>query len=695
MINQGLKFCALGLRNGVPILLVVAVLSGCRGESIDDQDEPRFPLTENPDTFIEFLNASPGQPRSGVPAGEVDNVNDFPEAYYNTIDPQGTRDSFEKWRIANGFLNVDGSEADCDPSNCITTHVRFRDDKDLGYGRNMFMRRDLATGDVAVYVENYQVDVIPGVPYSDLNLTALVNGQTQWNFGVNAIEYSAFPATAANATKFTKFYNFVGEGGRSMMPAGALVHFVDLDGRGEKPVPGPCIVCHGGHGRTLVVEDVGGRKVLAPTITGGVPGDLQAHMQIIEEDTLQFADAPGFRRSDNADGIRLINDAVLSTYQNRQIDSARPGDWDPAFAIEILEGRYGGQPGDPGSRYSERFVPSGWTSANSRLYSNLVGPNCVVCHQLRGSQLNPGATLSTELDFMLRSDRIHELVFERGRMPAGLLNYANFWENPAKEPAAMAAFISHPESFDANLRAFRPGAAVAALAAPPVATGVDSASGEILDIPLSGRASAFASEGSHRWSVAPESLATVVESDRPGEAVLRAQSAGEFTVSLEVTDANGNMNSTNISIDVQDASLVGALPAASAIRYYGAGGIDELINQKGCLTCHSEAGGIDGIPIYYEPCRAESFNGYDFVYRSVLSRVNFDAPEDSLFLRKPTNGATDLSNIPGSQITGYHQGGSLLDSQEASLILAWILSGAERGPLPAEPIGEAAPECVP
>ncbi|MBX2886043.1 MAG: hypothetical protein KTR32_39170, partial [Granulosicoccus sp.] len=280
------------------LLMVCVLLSSCRGDDQNNVDS--FPVTPNPDAFAQFLNTAPGVPAGGVADGEIHNVDDFPEAYYNTIDPTQTRDTFEKWRIANGFLNNDGSPAACELPDCVSTNARFRDTKDLGYGRNMFLRWDKATGDVAVYVENFQVDAIPGVPYGPLNYEALVNGDREWNFGVNAIEFSAYPQTAGSP-KFTKFYNFAGDGKRALLASGSQQHFVDLDGRGVKAMPTPCIVCHGGHGRTLVVEDSSGRKVLAPTLPGGVAGDVQANMQTIELDTLQFANEPGFSRADNED----------------------------------------------------------------------------------------------------------------------------------------------------------------------------------------------------------------------------------------------------------------------------------------------------------------------------------------------------------------------------------------------------------
>ncbi|MBX2880417.1 MAG: hypothetical protein KTR32_10820 [Granulosicoccus sp.] len=666
----------------VVLAIVCIVLAGCRGD--DQSDTESFPATPNPDSFAQFLNKAPGVPADGVAEGEIHNVDDFPEAYYNTIDPFQTRNSFEKWRMANGFLNADGSEATCVLPGCVSTHVKFRDTKDLGYGRNMFLRWDRTTGDVAVYVENFQVDAIPGVPYGPLNLEALVNGDREWNFGVNAIEFSAYPYTGADARKFTKFYNFAGDGKRAFLASGAQQHIVDLDGRGLKSMPTPCIVCHGGHGRTLLVENQSGDLVVAPTLPGGTPGDFQANMQTIELNTLQFANEAGFTQQDNEDGIRLINEAILSTYEYRRDVMPQPGDWDPNFAIEILNGRYNGNPSATGASYNTSFIPSGWqTNPNAEsIYNELVGPNCMVCHALRGSDLNRALSFSEFSGFLDFQDQIDHLTFERGLMPLGLLNYADFWESGNRNPALLAAAIGHPERIRPDNTAIPPGAAVPTLVAPLVVTGVNSAAGVSYDIPLSAGGSAFA-RGNYNWSVEPAGQAEIVVTDAAkGTATLQVTSPGTYMVTLTA----GGVDSAPHTITVEDEP--GQLPEGSAIRFYGNDDSDiYTLLTNNCTSCHANSGDA-GIPIHYEPCDATNLaggpeQGFDFLYRSVLARVNFESPLDSLIIRKPINGATDITQRLATGIDGYHAGNLALDSDaEISRLLLWILNGAPRGDLP-------------
>ena len=672
------------LNKYVLVVLVSVLLVGCRGAEDASVDAPRFPQTPDQNSFVSFLNKAPGVPQNGIVPGEIDNVADFPEAYYNTIDPDNTRDKLTKWQIANGFLNADGSVALCAPINCKSAHVTFRDTKDLGYGRSMFMRWNLDTQDVAIYVENFQVDAVPGVPYGPLNFEALVAGDRSWNFGVNAIEFSAFPG-APGSKQFTKFYNYAGDGKRALRASGEQKHFVDLDNRGDKPMPTPCIVCHGGHGRTLVYKDTNGTKKIAPSITGGVPGDVQAHLQMIEFDTLQFANKPGFTKEDNEDGVRQINEAILNTFLQRQSTFIPgTGDWDPSFAIEILRGRYSGNPADENNRYNPLFVPGGWASRDQELYRSAIGPNCIVCHVLRGSGLNPTASFENPDDFTAHTNRIDHLVYAQGKMPLGLLNYANFWDNNSTKPTALANALGLPERLDENQRAIRPGKAMAVIAAPPVATGLNQAGNEIYDIPIRGSGSAFANSSNFVWSVTPVDQASIAGSQQT--AVLRANSAGVYTITLQIRDdADVVLSAASIEITVVEEGSANAPPPAQDISFYAQDSSVFEVLESNCTSCHSPSGDV-GIPLYYQACGdPDGKDDYDFLYRSVLARVNFNSPLDSLILRKPTNGSTDISvgNRQRTAIPGYHAGvNALANDSEFSKIVTWILMGAPRGLTP-------------
>ena len=678
--------------------LVLLALAACRGG--DGTGEPlRFPETNDPDDFGAFLNKAPAVPPTGD--GEIagiHNVDDFPEAYYNTIDPDATRDTFDKWLEANGFT-IDGLPAPCPADTCEQARARFRDTKDLGYGRDMTMRRDLVTGEVAVYVENYQVDAIDGVPYSELNAEAMAAGDRSWQFGVNAIEFSRAPNIDGDVRPFAKFYNFAGDGKRARQASGTRQHEVDLDDRGLKNMPTPCIVCHGGHGRTLVVRADDGALRLAPTLAGLPAGDVLANLQALELDTFQFVDEPGFRKEENEAAITAINDAVLATYRTRlenfEESGGQSGVWDPRTAIQLLEGRYPDRSGSGGTtrlggRFFGNYVPAGW-AGETDLYRDVIGPNCMVCHTMRGAAVNPSPGFPDVETFRDYAERTDHLVFDRGVMPLGLLNYSKLWDDPRKDVAALAELVGHGERVEGE-RDPAPGAPVARIAAPTIASGI-GVDGTVHDIPLSGRDSAFVDRASFVWSVTPSAGATIVpNTDGPGDARLRATEPGAYEVTLEAQGSAGGVSRDTLTVSVVTAGDAAPTPS-DEIRFYGDGGVLELLSGT-CVGCHVRDNGLyDSMPVFYERCRGDEGEG-DYLYRSVLARVNFDRPLDSLLLRKPSNGATNIADLEGSTIDRYHGGNYQIGSDENyGRLLAWILEGAPRGE-PTTAVPTDAPSCL-
>lgn len=130
-------------------------------------------------------SASVGNPSIDLPRYKTDTAA-YATAYYAAIDPSNTRDTLAKFRTTNGF------GGNCAPNAATEFEVRFRDVLDLGYGRHLCIRGSTtAVGDVAAWVENFQVTAVPGVKYGPLNLEAVVNDDHRWHVGTNAIEYSA------------------------------------------------------------------------------------------------------------------------------------------------------------------------------------------------------------------------------------------------------------------------------------------------------------------------------------------------------------------------------------------------------------------------------------------------------------------------------------------------------------------------
>src|SRR6266581_7985166 len=261
------------MMTGKPLLRLLvalafsALLGACTQKNTADQDQGNqggaAGVAFGVDRFLLFPNPI-GQDPFAQDGGTFEtNTNQYAAAYYRAIDPGPAKDTIDKWRAQNGFAGY------ATPARPGTEHLAvFRDVKDLGYGRRMTGRRNSDDNSVAFYVENYNVTPGGSASYSsELNVEAAIRRDTQWHVGTNAIEWSTTPCiNVANlnssydfdppdcdgTVKFAKYYNFSSKDGTRQLA-------VDLDGRGLKAMPGPCVTCHGGRGDPLTPPDASGK----------------------------------------------------------------------------------------------------------------------------------------------------------------------------------------------------------------------------------------------------------------------------------------------------------------------------------------------------------------------------------------------------------------------------------------------------
>ncbi len=340
-------------------------------------------IPKDPDRFLTFFNAvSPSHTETAETAA----------AYYKAIDPLGRKTTLRDWLHENK-LDV-GADAE----------AVYVNDADLGFGRHMFIKT-LPDGSVASYVKNYvdntpTPDNVDGTAEEkianivfDRNLLATV-----------CMEYGP-PPSNANGRKYTKFYAFGADGAR--------VGLVDLDGRGEKGIPGSCNVCHGFNPRPLLPSNRAYPDE-GDTGSGFLPWDV---------DNLKFSQVfPQYALSAQQGAVKALNAAVLKTNP-------------PAAVKELIEGWYGG-PGLPSNVFNGQFVPPGWKFFEET-YLGVQAPNCRGCHVMR----NPAADFSTFDKYNALQNRAKHLVFDRGVMPLAKRTYDRFWRDyAASDPLSRKIF---------------------------------------------------------------------------------------------------------------------------------------------------------------------------------------------------------------------------------------------------------------
>jgi mono/diheme cytochrome c family protein len=570
----------------------------------------------------------------------------YAQAYYDAVDPTGERTTLAAWKHRNGF------------DNGYDTHVIFRDAMDLGYGRDMYVRKN-SDGSIAVYVNNYVVTLQQGSSsnYGPLNVDAAISHDARYLQGTNAIEFSPANEDGASvngAMKITKFFTFDKNGNR--------ITSANLDGRGLKSMPGTCWSCHGG--QTLPLDQNGKFQ----------PESLRsAKFNLIDLDRLEYSLQDGYHRDQLEPGLRIINQYVADSYSDikaRDINdgATNQGKWGADFGQELAAGNYnhGISP-----TFIDGFVPAGWQEGSGRpvgvstLYTQVVRPHCIACHSLQGRAVTyePGTddagntanaiNFSSYEKFISYRSRIADYVFRRGIMPLSLRNFESFWKDPAGAPSLLASFLADPSLYDSHGKVIEPGNPVARPGADRIVVATAA-----LPAQLDGSASYFAD--SYHWEITSGAAATLDNPDTARPTLVAP--SGTYVLALTVTNSRGS-NTAAVTYTVDNS---GSLKSQRQLTFVD--DVEPLFTSYGCTGCHA-SNGLPGIPVYWTT--AADSNGVG-LYDRVMARVDLRDPEASRFLLKPTGSVG-------------HGGGTVIDTSTPSgqadynTLLNWIREGAVCG----------------
>lgn len=579
----------------------------------------------------------------------------YANAYYAAIDPTNARNTLAKWKAVNGFDSGSGTQ--------VT--VVFGDKRDLGYGRRMTVRQN-TDGSSAYLVENYLIQAGAGYSYSPLNLEAAIVRDQKWLLGYNAIEYSPGPN---GGVPFTKFYNFSGK-------TGDRETAVDLDGRGEKAMPGPCITCHGGRGDALTAD---GRFNLVANTASGARGDVRAQLHAFEVDAFDFATTPGFTRADQEATIKTINKIILCSYplptgttSTAPEDACRrtaiQGEWQGSAAA-VIKAAYGGD-GLPSAKFADTFVPDDWLKAGqSSLYKEVYVPACRTCHLLRGTGLQSDIDLSSFAKFTAYSDRIKAHMVDRGNMPLAKIVYDAYYGG--NSPELLATFLQDrgQTARDSAGKALKPGRPLA----DPGPDRVVPLGASALNASKSLYANAYA------WSIVsgPAGGASI-SNGNTAQATFNATAPGAYVVQLVAS--NGAVAGPPAQIRVTVVNTLSPTPGAITFA-----NIKSVVqgSQTGCSNsgCHAiAAAGGNGAPVVFGNIDRDGNGSVDaaddaLLYAEIRSRINFTELVASPLLRKPSG-----NHHNGGRVSGFNTDLAPGDAGRASydLFVNWILNGAPR-----------------
>ena len=632
--------------------LVAAILAGCGGgggSSADVKPGPQEPLpvaSTVPDKFLVFPN--PQQQPDGTLQTES---LDYTAAYYRAVDPNNERDTLAKWKAKNGWDTGTGAQYT----------VVFGDKRDLGYGRRMNVRQN-PDGTLSFWVENYLIQAGPDYAYSPLNLDAAIVRDTKWLLSINAIEWSPGPQGGAS---FPKYYQFD--------PDGTRRNVVDLDNRGDKAMPGPCITCHGGRGDALTPAGKDGKPLfnLVQNTASQTRGDVAAKLHPFEPDVFDFSTTrAGFSRAEQEASIKAINKLILCSYpltgtstapEDQCRRAAVPGEW-TAPPAAYVKAAYGGD-GMPGATFNDTYVPDSWLqNGQSTLYTEVIATSCRTCHSMRGSGAQADLDFTDYAKFVQYASRVRFHVFERGNMPLAKIVYDAFWGS--NRPTLLANFLDaqgYPVKRGADGKPLQPGSPVAHVGPDRVvAPGATK---------LSGGNSDFAA--SYTWSVVSGTGATLTNATT-ATPTFNATTPGTYVVQLVVANGSAQSAAARQTIVVSDSLS----PKPSELRFADIKNIMQEGNR--CTQCHSPDGALPHPPLWYANLDRNGDGLVDATddarfYAEVRSRINFTDVEGSPLLRKPS---------------GNHHGGNLIIGFDTTkppgdparvrydLFANWILNGA-------------------
>jgi hypothetical protein len=632
-----------------PVLAAALLLASCGGGGSSGDVHPGAAVvvapTSGPDSFLLFPNPqvqADGSLQTDTPA--------YAAAYYDAIDPGNAKDTLAKWKAANGFDTGGGTQ--------VT--VVFGDQRDLGYGRRMTARQN-ADGTLAFYVENYLINSGGAYAYSSLNLDAAIVRDPKSLLGVNAIEFSPGPA---GGVSFAKFFNFNGV-------TGQRENTVNLDGRGDKAMPSPCITCHGGRGDALAPPDASGKRrfSLVQYAVSKAPGDVQARLHPFEVDAFQFSATPGYTRAEQEARFKTINRMILCSYPLPSPSSlpedtcrrpASQGEWQ-GTAAGLIKAFYGGD-GLPSPTYSDTYVPPSWLAAGqTTLYKSVIAPACRACHIMRGTGVQSDIDFATFDEFRTYADRTRAHVIDRGNMPLAKIVSDAFYASSG--PDTLATFLQDQGlvARDASGAVLKPGRPVA----DPGPDRVIRPGATRLAAAGSLYASAYA------WSIVsgpngatPPTGATLADANT-AQPTFNATGDGTYVVSLVASSGAARSDPAKATL-VVDSALA---PAPSAIRFSDIKSALQTGNACTSAGCHgpNPDNSLPRAPVLFTtPDDA-------LLYAEVRSRINFTEIAASPLLRKPSGfhhggggvGGFDATAVPGQPARAKYD-----------LFLNWILNGA-------------------
>jgi hypothetical protein len=290
-------------------------------------------------------------------------------AYYNAIGAIPAKDTFAKWKTANGFDS--GGDA----------VAYYYNAGDLGLGREMHCKQ--VGANVACYVTNYGKPLFPPASDPAASIAAAIAGNDP--IATVAMEYAA--GGGGGAVQFYVYNN-----------VGSLAPQAELDSEGLKNVPHICLSCHGGN----YIEST-------QTVEGASFREFDVFSFLYDEVT-------GFNLANQQEAFRRLNAMVKATSPN-SANANNP-------IVNLIDGMYPCGVNTSGCAASNSYVPPGWsTPGQSALYNTIPKIYCRACHIAQASYID----WTQYSQFTTFSNQIQRAACTTRDMPHAEVPFRKFW----------------------------------------------------------------------------------------------------------------------------------------------------------------------------------------------------------------------------------------------------------------------------
>jgi len=318
------------------------------------------------------------------------------------------------------------------PAGEVTTRATYVNVVDLNLTRSHHSILHPNAGGTATYVCNYAGPVdangkpvtvnLPASTITPAQQTAVNNAVDNAIAGKNLVACVAMDYLSTPINDFAQFTRFLVFG-----PSGQLLPSVNLDGRGEKFLPGTCVACHGG-------DNYAGQY---PSDGSGVP-DIGAHFLPYDAGNFAFSNKAGLTDAAQEEAIYQLNQNILST------DAT-------AATTNLVFGWY-----QNGHVLNQNYVPTAW-SAHADVYKSVVARSCRTCHAAVSSSFDwdsigpgdPAGTVGGTLGFTAYASDVCDAGTLTGSqdMPNSKVTFDRMWDSAGTSVDQIAKLTALYHSF--------------------------------------------------------------------------------------------------------------------------------------------------------------------------------------------------------------------------------------------------------